>query len=248
MPVSSRACVCIGWADAPWLDIEAQEQIISSTPPFQREAVKFGIPSLGSGAVYPVPLDDVVLTQRDAAKLMPMPSTWKYIYGLDVGWNKTAAIFLAHDVENDIVYVYDEYYQGKREPELHAMHIKARGDWQVGVIDPASAGSNQKDGEQLWRIYRQPPLSLKLRQANNEVEAGVQRIWSRLSSGRLKFFPNTFNLQNEYLLYRRDEHGKIVKEHDHALDALRYAMNSLHYAQPKQVSTLPIQQTRKYNV
>jgi len=247
--VNSRACVQIGWADAPWLDEDAQNEIISSTPPFQREAVKYGTPSLGIGAVYPIPLDEITISAQDAAKLHPLPAYWRYIYGFDVGWNKTAAIFLAHDIDNDIVYVVDEYYQGQREPELHAMHIKARGgDWQIGVIDPASAGSNQMDGDKLIRVYRSHPISLRIREADNAVEAGIAKVWSRLSSGKLKFFPNTFNLQNEYLLYRRDENGRVVKENDHALDALRYAINSLQYAQPKKVNTLPIQNTKKYNV
>lgn len=249
MPTNSRSVIQIGWADAHWLDEQAQQDIITSTPPFQREAVKYGVPSLGSGAVYPVPLEEIVLSTQDAAKLQPLPAHWRYIYGLDVGWNKTAAVFLAHDPDNDVVYVFDEYYQGQREPELHAMHLKAKGgDWMLGVIDPASAGSSQLDGQKLLRIYRAPPLSLKLREANNEREAGITRIWQRLSAGTLKFFPHTFNLQNEYLLYRRDERGEIVKEHDHALDALRYAMNSLVMAQPKQVAAPFSYNPRKYNV
>lgn len=248
MPTNSRSVVQIGWDDVPWLDETTKEEMLAGTPPFQREAVKYGTPSLGSGAIYPIPLDDVVLKQEDVARLMPLPPYWRFIYGMDVGWKTTAAIFLAHDLDNDIVYVYDEYYQGRREPDLHAMHIKHRGENLMGVIDPAAAGSSQIDGQKLIRIYRAPPLNLKLREANNEVEAGIARIYQRLSAGKLKFFPGTVNLQNEYLLYRRDERGQIIKDHDHALDALRYAINSLHMAQPKKLDSLPTQPTRKYNV
>lgn len=247
---SSRAVIAIGMNDVPWLDEGTIQEILSSTPPHLREAVKNGTPSLGSGAVYPIPLDEIVLSQKDVEKLRPLPPYWKYIYGMDVGWNRTAVIFLAQDPDTDIMYVFDEYSQGKMEPEIHAARITQKGSWMVGAIDPASRGRSQVDGQQLIRIYRQ--LGLKVREANNEVESGIYKVWSRLSAGKLKFFPNTHQLQNEYLLYRRDDDGRIVKEHDHCLDALRYAINTFHLATIKPASLDPIlaktQGQRKYNV
>lgn len=245
---NARAVVTIGMDDAPWLPKEVVDEILASTPPHLRDTVKNGTPSLGSGAIYPIPLDDIVLKQSDVSKLRPLPAHWKYLYGMDVGWNKTAVVFLAKDPDTDIIYVTDEYYQGKLEPEIHAARIKFKGgDWMAGAIDPASRGRSQQDGEQLLRIYR--TLGLKVRLANNEVESGIYNVWSRLAKGTLKFFPNTVNLQNEYLLYRRDDNGKVIKEHDHALDALRYAINTFQYASPvpvKLTSTKPA--ARKYNV
>jgi hypothetical protein len=244
---NSRAAVCIGMSDVPWLDEKIINEILSSTPPHLRDAVKNGTPSLGSGAIYPIPLDDVVLSQESASKLRPYPSHWKYLYGMDVGWNKTAIVVVALDPDTDVMYVIDEYYQGKMEPEIHAARIKTKCDWMIGVIDPASKGRTQTDGKQLIQIYRS--LGLKLREANNEVEAGIYKVWSRLATGKLKFMPSTVNLQNEYLLYRRDENGKIVKDHDHALDALRYAINTWQFAQQKPVKqAIKPSNYRKYNV
>ena len=34
-----------------------------------------------------------------------VPSYWKRLAGLDVGFNVTAAVFIAHDTQNDVVYV-----------------------------------------------------------------------------------------------------------------------------------------------
>src|SRR5574337_1167360 len=232
---SSRSTVTIGIEDFPWLDKKDIQEILAATPPHLRDAVKNGTPSLGSGAVYPIPLDEIVLTQKDVEKLRPFPAHWKYLYGMDVGWNRTAVMFVVQDTDNDIMYVYDEYSQGKMEPEIHAARILQKGSWMIGAIDPASRGRSQVDGMQLIKIYRQ--LGLRVREANNEVEAGIFKIWSRLSAGKIKFFPNTLQLQNEYLLYRRDDTGKIVKEHDHCLDALRYAINTFHLATPKPEST-----------
>ena len=244
---NSRAVVTIGMNDAPWLDEQTVSEIILSTPHQLRDAVKNGTPSLGAGAIYPIPLDEVVLKPADAEKLKPFPAHWRYLYGMDVGWNRTAVLFAAQDPETDIIYITDEYYQGKMEPEIHAARIQQKGSWMIGVIDPASHARSQVDGQQLIRIYR--TLGLRLREANNEREAGIYKVWSRLSLGKLKFFPNTFNLQNEYLLYRRDEDGKIVKEHDHAMDALRYLINTWHFATPRPVKTTTGRTLdRRYNV
>jgi hypothetical protein len=56
-----------------------------------------------------------------------IPKHWPRAYGLDVGWNKTAAIFGAVDRETDTAYIYSEHYQGEGEPAVHAAAIKARG-------------------------------------------------------------------------------------------------------------------------
>jgi ATP-dependent Clp protease protease subunit len=42
----------------------------------------------------------------------------------------------------------------------------------------------------------------------------------------LKLRESLNNILGEYRLYRRDDKGKVVKEHDHALDALRYLVMS----------------------
>ncbi len=244
---NSRAAVTIGMDDAPWLDEQTVKEVLASTPPYLRDAVKNGTPSLGMGAIYPIPLDEIVLRQQDVEKLRPLPAHWRYLYGMDVGWNKTAMLTLAQDPDTDIIYVTDEYYQGKMEPEIHAARITQKASWMIGVIDPASRGRSQVDGQQLLSIYRK--LGLRLREANNEVEAGIYKVWSRLSAGKLKFFPGTFSLQNEYLLYRRDEDGKVIKEHDHAMDALRYAINTWHMATQRPVQqAAPTGTGRRYNV
>lgn len=245
---NSRAAITIGMDDVPWLPPEVIADIISSTPPHLRDAVKNGTPSLGSGAIYPIPLDEVVMDQASAARLRPFPAHWRWLYGMDVGWNKTAIVVCVQDPDTDVIYVVDEYYQGKKEPALHSVHIKQKThEWMIGAIDPASHGRSQDDGKKIIQIYR--GLGLRLREADNQVEAGIYKVWTRLSAGTLKFFPNTFNLQSEYLIYRRDDNGKVIKEHDHALDALRYAINTWKFAQQAPVKQVNKPSTyRKYNV
>ena len=51
---------------------------------------------------------------------------------------------------------------------------------------------------------------LDLTMADNAVEAGIYRVWQRLSSGRLKVFKSLQQWFSEFRLYRRDEKGKVV--------------------------------------
>lgn len=214
----SKFVVSATWDDVPHLSKEVKEELWASIPPFQRDARSKGIPQLGSGAIYPVPESDILVDDFE------IPIHWKKAYGMDVGWNRTACPWIAHDQQNDTVYIYAEYYRGQAEPSVHAEAIRAKGDWIEGAIDPASNGRSQHDGSQLIEVYRS--LGLKLQNADNSVEAGIYQVWQRLSTGRLKVFKSCRNWLNEYRLYRRDENGRIVKANDHIMDATRYAIVS----------------------
>jgi Terminase RNaseH-like domain len=210
----SKYCVQASWDDAPHLSSAQKESLYTSIPPYQRDARSKGIPQLGSGAIYPVPESEIICDP------FRMPNYWPRGYGLDVGWNRTAAIWGAWDRENDVIYLYSEYYRGQAEPSVHAAAIKARGDWIMGAIDPASRGRSQVDGEALIEAYED--LGLNLVPAVNAVEAGLNMMWERLSTQRLVVFSTLHNFLTEYRLYRRDEKGRIVKQNDHAMDAARY--------------------------
>lgn len=214
----SKYLVQAGWDDIPHLTEQTKEDLLEGTPPHLRDARSKGIPSLGAGAIYPVPESEFVINP------MQLPDYWPRVYGFDVGWKKTAAIWGAWDRSTDTVYLYTEHYRGQAEPSIHATAIKARGEWIPGVIDPASRGRQQKDGEQLLQVYRD--LGLNIEPARNDVESGIYLVWERLSTGRMKVFSTCLNWLAEYRLYRRDEKGKIVKEFDHLMDATRYLVNS----------------------
>jgi hypothetical protein len=215
---ANRAIVMCGWDDVPHLDEDAKRQMLAKLPPHQRDARTKGVPSLGAGAIYPVPEDDITVAPFE------LPEHWPRAYGMDVGWNRTAAIWGALDRDTDTLYLYSEHYRGQAEPPVHAEAIKARGAWIPGAIDPASRGRSQIDGEQLRQKY--DDLGLNLIPADNTVETGIYEVWERLSTGRLKVFKSMTNWLAEYRIYRRDEKGKVVKENDHAMDATRYLVMS----------------------
>lgn len=214
----SKYMVNITWDDVPHLSPDAMEKILESTPPYLRDARSKGDPALGAGLIYPVPLSEILV---DPFRL---PTHWPRWYGLDVGWNMTAALWHAQSVEDGTIYAYAEHYRGKAEPSVHAAAILARGEWIPGAIDPASRGRGQKDGTRMIEEYAD--LGLNLHKADNAVSTGTDIVWQLLSQGGYKIFRTCQSFQNEYRVYRRDDKGVVIKKNDHLMDAARYAIST----------------------
>lgn len=213
-PNKNRFVSTFGFDDAPHLSEESKAKLLASFPPHERDARSRGTPQLGSGAIYPIPESEILVDD------MPIPDHWPRAFGFDVGWNRTAAIWGAKNLETDTVYLYREHYRAQAEPAIHAAAIRSSGEWIPGVIDPAARGRSQTDGQQLFQMYRD--LGLDIECAQNGVEAGIYEVWGRLSTGRIKVFKSLVNFMAEFRLYRRDDKGKIVKEKDHLMDCARY--------------------------
>lgn len=214
----ARKVVMATWDDVPHLSEKDKKDLYDSYPPHMRDARTKGVPQLGSGAIYPVPEDQFLVEP------FAIPRYWPRAYSLDVGWNVTAALWGAIDRETDTWYFYHEYYGQQDKPVVHARAIMSPGKWIPGVIDPASRGRAQKDGVQLVEEY--VDLGLHLFYADNALEAGITKVWNRLSTGKIKVFNTLQNFRREIRLYRRDINGQIVDGEDHLMDDLRYWTNT----------------------
>lgn len=199
----------MGWEHAPHLTEELKKEMWDATPPHMREARAKGIPSAGSGAIYPFAVSEIT------CKPFMLPPHWKRGFALDDGWNCTAALWFALDPEADVLHVTTEHYQKEGSPQSHATAILARGEWIPGVGD---AAARTRDGQQIIEIYK--AMGLKLELADKQVEAGIYDVHMRLATGRLKIWNTCLNTLFEYQRYHRDENGKIVKAHDHAMDCV----------------------------
>lgn len=210
----------VGWDDVPHLSDDYKAKLLRAIPPHMRDVKTKGSPYLGRGAIYPISEDEIVV------KPFEIPCYWPRAYAFDPGWNKTAAIWGAHDRDSDILYLYSEYYRGFAEPSIHATAIQSRGKWIRGVSDPAARGGGRgKDGIAFLEAYENEGLMLSL--ADNSVEVGLMDVFQRLSTGRLKVFNTLQNWLYEYRIYRRnDKDGKVVKKNDHLMDATRYLVRS----------------------
>jgi hypothetical protein len=214
----TKFVVMADWDDVPHLSRDEKDELIASIPPHQREARTKGVPQLGSGAIFPVPETDVLVDD------FTLPDHYVRGYGMDVGWNCTAVVWIAYDRETSVRYVYNVHKRGEAEPSIHADAIRSRGIWIPGRIDPASRGRSQRDGAQLIQDYVDMGLFLDV--APNAVESGLLEMWRLLSTGQLKIFKSCKPWLEEFRLYRRDTKGRVVKQNDHLMDATRYAVIS----------------------
>jgi hypothetical protein len=224
----SRRAIFLDMDDVPHLGEKEKKQILAGVPAWQIQARKSGIPGHGTGAIYPIP-EDVMLIQP-----FDIPAHWPRSYGMDPGWNCTAVIWLAWDIDNGFrdasgqqrypAVAYDEYYRGQADPAVHAAAIMRRGPWIPGVIDPAAQKARGPDGELLIDAYCR--LGLKVSKADNTVVSGIVQTWDMLSTQQLRIFNTLVNWRKEVRLYRRDEKGNIIKKNDHLMDATRYNVMS----------------------
>lgn len=223
-----RAIVSMTIDDAEHFTDEERAKIIASYPPHEREARTKGVPSLGSGRIFPVPEDDIKIDPFD------IPPYFAQIGGLDFGWDHpTAAVSLAWDRDRDIVYVTRCYRQRQSTPVVHAAAIRPWGLW-LPWAWPHDGNNDTAAGRNLASQYADQSLNMLPSHATDEngtnsVEAGLMAMLQRMQTGRWKVFSNCLEWFEEFRLYHRKD-GKVVKERDDVLSASRYAMMMLRHA------------------
>ena len=222
---TTKAVIVAGWDDAPWLSAEDKKAQIAEIPAHVLSAATTGLPGIGSGTVFTTPLEEVVTSD------FPIPTHWKHICGMDVGWNFTGAVQIVQNPDNSQCFIVSEHKRGQAEPAIHARAIKNWGEWIPVEIDPASKCRSQSDGKQLFNLYRKE--GLRLIEADNAVDTGILLMQQMFATGQLKIFASCLNFQKEYVTFSRDENGKIIKKNDHLCDAARYALMGLAHARVK---------------
>lgn len=219
------------WDDAPHLDEETKKKLLDAIPEWQHAMRTKGIPILGSGLVYPVSEKDIKV---DPFKI---PPHWKRVCAMDIGiTHDTAATWAAYDEENDTIYIYDHYSADAGIPAVHAMAVNKRGAW-IPVILPHDADNVERgSGRTVSSYYKDAGVNVAYEtfynpvssdgKKNNFVETGIMDITQRFKTGRLKIFSNCYKIFEEMREYHRRD-GKIVKENDDSVDAMRYAVMSV---------------------
>ena len=214
------------WEDNPYLSQDMKETLAASYSEHEKEARMKGIPALGAGKVYPVTESSI---ETDP---FPIPDHFVPLWGLDFGWNNTAAVVGYLDRDTDIMYLTDCYLNGAEvrggEGLTPAQHVAVMPDIMrrsKGVCDPAGGGTSQASGERAINLYKE---FYDMEPADNSVEAGIMEVLQRMRQGRLKVFksPNMDPWWREFRTYARDEKGGIKKRNDHLMDATRYLVVS----------------------
>ena len=178
--------------DAEHYTPEQRVAIINSYAAHEREARTKGIPTLGSGRIFPI--------SEDLLKVDPfqIPSHWPQICGIDFGWDHpSAAVKLAWDRDNDIIYVTAAHRQKEQTPLLFAATVKPWGDWLPWAWPHDGLQHDKGSGEALADQYKDQGLNMlpdkathppkdgeKEGTGGNSVEAGVVDMLDRMQTGR----------------------------------------------------------------
>ena len=221
---------------------EQRAAIIASYPAHEREARVNGVPTMGSGRVFPLPEEQI------AEPSVTLAPHWARICGMDFGWDHpTAAVWLAWDRDADVVHVYDAYRVKEATPLVHSLAIRARGEW-IPVAWPHDGLQHDKgSGEALAQQYRKHGVNMLSEKAThapkqgqdegsggNGVEAGLMEMLDRMQTGRLKVARHLHDWWDEFRLYHRED-GKVVKINDDLMSATRYALMMLRKAKTPQI-------------
>ena len=208
----------------------------------ERQARMNGIPTMGSGVVFPVDDKDIWFDYEGK-----IPETWERIGGLDFGRgdHPTAVVWCARDPMTDTVYVYDCIETIRKSVAENASLMRRRGAWipisypHDLMRDSGVSVSNDKlkqtEGYRYKQMYEDEgvtltPTNAKTVEGSTKVEVGICEMRQRMLEGRLKVAKHLSEWFKEKQTYRYGEDGKPIKEKDHLLDATRYAIIMLRYA------------------
>lgn len=228
-PSPDRCVITMTIDDAWHYTAEERQKIIASYPPHEREARTKGIPSLGSGRIFPVAEEEIVIDP------FPIPKHWTRIGGMDFGYDHPfGAVQCAWDRDTDTWYVIANYRQRESTPVIHAAALREWGDWLPWAWPHDGLQHSKDSGEQLAEQYKRQKLLMLPDRATfddgtNGVEAGISDMLTMMQTGRWKVFRTCGEWIEEFRLYHRKD-GKVVKERDDVICASRYALMMKRFA------------------
>jgi len=232
--------------DAEHYTEEKRLQIIASYPAHERDARTKGIPTLGSGRIFPLADEAISIAPFE------IPAHFVQICGIDFGWDHpSAAARLAWDRENDVIYVTSTHRQKEQTPLLFAGTVKPWGDWLPWAWPHDGLQHDKGSGEPLAEQYRKQGLAMLKDKAThppmegedegkggNGVEAGLMDMLDRMQTGRWKVFSNLNDWFEEFRMYHRDD-GKVIKKDDDLISASRYGYMMRRFAVTKRSKVAP---------
>jgi PBSX family phage terminase large subunit len=142
------------------------------------------------------------------------------LVGIDWGYTNPSAIYLVIKDTDANYWITQEYYKtGKTTQEIIEYASSLRGN--KYYPDPA-------EPDRLEEMRR---AGLNVMDVSKDIEAGISTVQELLKTNRLHVHSSCVNLINEFETYRypdkkpdMNEKETPVKEHDHALDAIRYCL------------------------
>ena len=255
--------------DAGHLTDAERDAEIKRWPKHQQKARIYGEPAMGVGQIYPYDTDEIQIEPFE------IPDHWRILGAIDVSGSSaaakahpTAAVKLAYDPDNDVLYITNEYREKGRRPDEHFLRLKhwgreLRWAWPKDAAAEKGAGSQiilayKEEGMNALPVHAQYPKRKREDKRGSSfqdspqsivsVERGIIDVGGRLEDGRLRVFKNCERWFSEMRQYHRDEDMKIVEIQDDLMDATRYGVMMLRFAQPKVTKTFRQRETVDWQV
>jgi len=217
------------------LNESVMHQILSSYSPHEREMRRYGRPSIGSGLVFPVQDEKIIIDP------IALPDHWPRIAGIDFGYDHpTAVVWAAWDKDEDELYIYDCYRQSKATPSVHAQAIRNRpsfvpiawphdGNRRDSMGNPGLAEQYRALGCNMLLEHFTNPPALGEKKGGNSVEEGLMDILQYMENGKFHVFSTLSDWFEEFRMYHR-KGGKVIPFKDDLMSATRYAVLSRRFA------------------
>jgi len=211
------------------------EQILSAYSPHEREMRRYGRPSIGSGLIFPVDEEKIIIDPIE------IKDHWPRIAAIDFGWDHpTAVVWCAVDRDEDVFYVYDCHRESKASPSIHAQAIRSRphfipiayphdGNRRDSMGNPGLADQYRNLGCNFLLQHFSNPPALGENKGSNSIEEGLMAMLQSMEAGNFKVFSTLSSWFEEFRMYHR-KGGKVVPFRDDLMSATRYAFQSQRFA------------------
>jgi len=217
------------------LNEAVMEQILSSYSPHEREMRRYGRPSIGSGLVFPLSEDKIMVDP------IHIEDHWYRIAAIDFGWDHpTAVVWCAIDRDEDVFYVYDCYRASKASPSIHSEVIRTRphfipiayphdGNRRDSMGNPGLADQYRSLGCNFLLDHFTNPPALGNNKGSNSIEEGLMAMLQAIENDKFKVFSTLSDWFEEFRMYHRKD-NKVVPIRDDLMSSTRYAFQSQRFA------------------
>ncbi|MBE1275102.1 terminase large subunit domain-containing protein [Enterovibrio baiacu] len=234
-----------GWDQAPHLTKEVKAELLAGIPEFEVPMRTKGLPSKGSGAIFPI--DDSEIITGD----FEPPIHWPVIAGVDFGKTRDPSIvmYITKDPETDTYYIFKEFYLNlDKSVDAMAQAIRDSDYPNIPVICPHDANARLEGGSMetratilrdlgcnvMFKVFSNPHFiqnKITNVQAKDQGrEGGLHWIAHGFKSGTIKVAESCFHFFKQKRSFFWKQHGgKTVSAttNDDTIDASRYALLSI---------------------
>lgn len=252
----NRCLIAMKLDDALHLQDPVQRAaLLAAFPEHERRARLEGLPALGSGAVFTMPLETITeplfvregkLYHKDIGQLETL--TWTWAWAIDFGISHPfGAVLLTWDRDNDIIYCVAEIKMRGATPAQHAQRMKAVARNPIVIWPHDGHRAETSTGVDLIKFYKDEGLTCASSHATAKTggfktEPAVAELIARFETGRLKIAACCTDLLDEIQNYHRKD-GLLIKEGDDLLSALRIGVMDIRASRPTVLGPRPVART-----